>query len=99
MQPPTHNLSYYSQGTKTVTPDAKQENKKAPYDNTNDAGTLLYISHPNDDHDYECFDFKHHQKRGFWRTVANKLFAIFYDLIVLSPVAVEIVRELLHQGS
>ena len=42
-----------------------------------------YVPDTHHDHDFDCFDFKHHEKRIFWRCIANKAFALIYHLTVL----------------
>ncbi|HYK46727.1 MAG TPA: hypothetical protein VEV83_16230 [Parafilimonas sp.] len=56
----------------------------------------FYIAQPSDDHEIDTFNSKHHEKRSFWKSIANKLFVMLYDLIVLSPIAAEVLKELLH---
>jgi len=94
-----HALAYYSNASATNSSVSypKEQTEHSPQkDNSNKEDHFLYIPQPNDDHDLEYFNFKHHEKRSFWRAVANKLFVVFYDLIVLSPIAIDVLNELLH---
>ena len=83
--------------TSTSSSLTKQEPGQTPgKDQQNQHEDRFYIAQPSDDHEIDTFNSKHHEKRSFWRSIANKLFVILYDIIVLSPIAAEVLRELLH---
>jgi len=94
-----NNASYAEPGLHASTSNSltKQEPGQAPEkDQQHQHEDRFYIAPPSDDHEIDTFNSKHHEKRSFWRSIANKLFVMLYDLIVLSPIAAEVLGELLH---
>jgi len=94
-----NNASYAEPGLHASTSNSltKQEPGQAPEkDQQHQHEDRFYIAPPSDDHEIDTFNSKHHEKRSFWRSIANKLFVMLYDLIVLSPIAAEVLKDLLH---
>jgi len=56
--------------------------QKSNHDNQNKE-SVPYIPDAHHDHDFDCFDFRHIEKRVLWRCIANKAFAFIYHLTVL----------------
>ena len=75
---------------------AKEEGKTAHSNDLNKQNSLPYLPQADNHNDYECFDFKHHQKRNFWKCIANRFFAFFYHAVILIPIAIEIIEQLFH---
>ena len=69
-----------------------QENKTVAHNNENN---VPYLPQPAHEHDFDCFDFKHHEVRSFWRCLANKAFAILYNIIILLPIVIESLKQVL----
>ncbi|HVX26073.1 MAG TPA: hypothetical protein VHB70_07010 [Parafilimonas sp.] len=68
-----------------------EENKTATHNNEN---SVPYLPQTDGHHDFDCFDFKHHEKRIFWKCIANKIFATIYHVILLMPVILESLKQI-----
>jgi hypothetical protein len=73
--------SVYNTASATNSKDANES--KPNHDNQSKENPIPYIPDTHHDHDFDCFDFKHIEKRVFWRCIANKVFALMYHLTVL----------------
>lgn len=83
--PETYIFTMHSATNTSAVPGSKEDNKATQHGNNNPGkeDPTPYIPDSHHDHDFDCFDFKHHEKRIFWRCIANKAFALIYHLTVL----------------
>lgn len=91
----SHQLSYTSATTNSSEQSAKDETKTTTHKESDP-----YLPQIENEHDIDLCDFKHHEKRIFWKCVANRTFAILYHIIILMPILgesfVQVIRMIEH---
>lgn len=91
LMPAPHQLSYASATTNSSDQSTKDEAKATMH--KDNEPYLPQIEH---EHDIDFCDFKHQEKRIFWKCVANRAFAILYHIIILMPILRESFAQIIR---